>query len=61
MWGAPRLWLCAMLKLIIVMTPGHPPPSTSGWGWAGAGAGGVVGAGSQGCAGPEFYSNAWWL
>lgn len=28
MWGAPRVWLHAMLKLIIVMTPGPP----SGWG-----------------------------
>lgn len=24
MWGAPRLWPCAMLKLIVVMTPGTP-------------------------------------
>ena len=24
MWGAPRVWLHAMLKLIIVMTPGPP-------------------------------------
>lgn len=56
MWGAPRLWPCAMLKLIVVMTPGTPPAAG-----AGAGAAGAMGAGSQGCAGPEFYSDAWWL
>lgn len=38
MWGAPRLWLHAILKLIIVMTPG-PPVAGAGAGVGGWGLG----------------------